>query len=233
MHDKCYEIGHIKLNCIQIEPSAAATHTIIWLHGLGADGHDFAPIIPELSLPQSLGVRFIFPHAPIMPVTLNQGYEMRAWFDIYDTSITARIDEQGIDQSVSLLSNIIATQVKEGIPAHRIILAGFSQGAVITLATGLCFPDPLAGIIALSGYLPNADKWLHAASEANRHTPFFIAHGTADPIVPFALGSATNQALTAAGYPVNWHAYNMAHSVCAEEISDIGTWIAKQLVKNK
>ena len=215
------------LDCIVINPKTKAQKCIIWLHGLGADGHDFAPIVPELRLPESLNVRFVFPHAPIMPVTINAGYEMRAWFDIHGISAQAKIDEAGIKKSEELLRSYIATQEADGISSDNIILAGFSQGAVVALITGLCFEKPLAGIMALSGFLPLAEKILQHASPINSRIPIFMAHGTEDTIVPYAFGKASYVALSTAGYSINWHSYPMPHSVCAEEIADIREWIIK------
>lgn len=214
---------------IEIAPATPATKSVIWLHGLGADGSDFVSIVPELKLPTSSAVRFIFPHAPIMPVTINNGYEMRAWFDIYDLAIAKRIDEAGIAQSVKTIDSLIENEVARGIATENIILAGFSQGAVIALTAGLTYPKKLGGIMALSGYLPLADKVLQHASAANQSIPIFIAHGTEDPIVPYALGKGTYVALQQAGYPVSWHSYDMPHCVCAEEIKDISHWISGKL----
>lgn len=214
-------------NYIELSPDTTPKATVIWLHGLGADGADFVPIVPELHLPSSLAIRFIFPHAPIMPVTINGGYEMRAWFDIYGAKIDSKIDEAGMAGSVAIVQQLIAQEVEKGIATENIILAGFSQGAVIALQTGLCYPKPLAGILALSGYLPNAASVLQGASEANRSIPIFIAHGTEDTIVPHALGQATRMGLEQAGYAVSWHSYPMAHSVCGEEIGDISAWLQR------
>jgi len=208
-----------------LHPANPAKRCIIWLHGLGADGNDFAPIVPELNLSNALNIRFVFPHAPIMPVSVNGGYEMRAWFDIYDTSLTARIDVAGIEASTTLLNHFIAAEVASGIPASHIILAGFSQGAVIALTAGLTYPERLGGIMALSGFLPHPEGVLPRASLANKDIPIFIAHGRQDGILPFGLGEKTAQLLSGEGYPVSWHAYDMAHSVCIEEMGDIGRWV--------
>lgn len=214
------------IETIEINPDDTATHSIIWLHGLGADGNDFAPIVPELKLSST---RFIFPHAPIMPVTINNGYKMRAWYDIYDAALAAKVDENGIAKSKMVLESLIAREEERGVASEKIILAGFSQGAVIALVTGLGYPKRLGGIMALSGFLPIADKILTDASQANKSTPVFIGHGTDDPILPFELGEATAQLLKNMHYPVTWKSYPMGHSVCAEEIGDIREW----LVKNK
>jgi phospholipase/carboxylesterase len=213
------------IECVEITPNGTAKHCIIWLHGLGADGHDFVPIIPNLELPASLATRFIFPHAPIMPVTINNGYKMRAWFDIYEMSFTAKIDEKGILASKTSLERLIQQQIDLGVPSEHIILAGFSQGGAIALTTGLTYSKRLGGIIALSTYLPLPDKILANVNPANKTLPIYIAHGTQDNVLPYFLGESTAKLLEEAGHPVEWHSYNMPHSVCAEEIVDIGNWI--------
>lgn len=213
------------LPTIEIESASSAQRSIILLHGLGADGSDFVPLVSELHLPISLCVRFIFPHAPHMPVTINNGYEMRAWFDIDNLSPAAKIDEKGIAASVTMLEELVKREESRGIETNNIILAGFSQGAVIALTTGLRYPKPLAGLLVLSSYLPLADKVLQNASSVNRQIPIFIAHGTEDPIVPYALGKASYVTLKQAGYPVSWHSYPMPHSICASEINDISQWM--------
>lgn len=226
MNNDCNESNQESLSCVKIEPKSAATHTVIWLHGLGADGHDFAPIVPELGLPADLAVRFLFPHAPIMPVTINQGYEMRAWYDIFGQSIAAKIDIDGIAKSVASIHQLIDIERKAGIPSHHILLAGFSQGALISLAAGLSYPHTLGGIIALSGYLPS--NCMKLANE-QQNTPIFLAHGTQDSVVPYVLGEATRDLLQQISHSLEWHAYPMAHSVCAEEILDIGKWMKAAL----
>ncbi|SRR5579883_1621545 len=213
------------LPSIEIDPAGPTQRTIIWLHGLGADGSDFVPVASELHLPAELGVRFVFPHAPIMPVTINNGYEMRAWFDIPAMAIHENIDEKGIAKSVESLKLLIKRETSRGILTKHIILAGFSQGAMIALTAGLNYPDPLGGILALSGCLPLANKVFEKASAAHQHIPIFIGHGTEDTIVPYALGKATYVALKQRGYPVSWHSYPMPHSVSGEEIRDIRQWI--------
>ena len=216
-----------KLSSVQINPAEKADKCVIWLHGLGADGNDFAPIVPELHLPSRYKVRFVLPHAPVMPVTINQGYEMRAWFDIYHADISAKIDNPGIEQSVASINTLIEHEEAQGISADNIILAGFSQGAVIALITGLLYPKPLAGIIALSGLLPHAETVVKQGSVSNRNIPIFIGHGSQDQIVPERLGRAAYEVLLQAAYPAEWHGYHMAHSVCTEEIHDISHWIQK------
>lgn len=219
--------SQMNIDTIEIEPTTKATRSVIVLHGLGADGNDFVPIIPELKLAQSLNIRFIFPHAPIIPVTINSGYKMRAWYDIYGVAIADKIDEFGISQSVKAVGDLIEKEVSRGVPTENIILAGFSQGAVIALSTGLTYPKKLGGIIALSGYLPAADKVFQRATSINKHTPIFIGHGTEDPMVSYTLGKSCAVALEQAGYAIDFHSYPMPHSVCAEEVSDIKHWIEK------
>lgn len=213
------------LSCIEIEPKQPANKTIIVMHGLGADGNDFVPIVSELNLPSSLAVRFVFPHAPVMPVTINNGYEMRAWYDILAMNIDRHVDQAGVHRSVREVEKLIERENERGITSENIILAGFSQGAAMALTTGLRYLQPLGGIIALSGYLPLAQATLHDAGEANKHTPIFIGHGTQDPVVPYVLGKTTETILKEAGYSVSWHHYLIPHSVSAEEIRDIGNWI--------
>ena len=213
------------LPSIVVEPSTAADACVIWLHGLGADGHDFEPIVPELNLPAGHGIRFVFPHAPYLPVTINQGYVMRAWYDVLSMEIAARQDEAGIRRSAEQLEWIIEEQIASGIDARRIVLAGFSQGGAIVLHTALRYPHPLAGLMALSTYLPLEASLAAERSEANRHIPVFMGHGTRDPIVPHALGVQTRRVLKDLDYVVEWHEYAMEHSVCLEEIQDIGAWL--------
>lgn len=216
-------------SCVEITPDVPAVGSVIWLHGLGADGHDFAFIVPQFHLPAHLPLRFVFPHAPLKPVTINNGYVMRAWFDLYSMQIDQRIDEAGIADSVNLLGQLIKNEHDKGIPTEKIILAGFSQGAVIALLAGLNSPQKLAGVIALSGYLPNAAQVAMNKSRANQTIPVFLAHGTDDNVVPFTLGEATATALKKEGIPVAWHSYAMPHSVCAAEISEIARWLCQLL----
>ena len=199
---------------------------VIWLHGLGADGHDFEPIVPELRLDPGLGIRFIFPHAPMMPVTINQGFVMRAWYDIRTADIGAEQDEKGIRASAELVEDIVAGQVEQGIPAERIVLAGFSQGGAIVLHAGLRHSQRLAGIIGLSTYLPLADSLDAERSGANIDVPILVGHGSADPVVPIDLAHATTAQLEALDYRVEWHEYKgMPHSVCEQEIYHIAEWL--------
>lgn len=213
------------LTCIEIDPPVPAKRSVIVLHGLGADGSDFVPIVPELNLPESAAVRFVFPHAPVMPITINNGFQMRAWYDITSFAIDKNIDKENMAKSANLVEKLIEKEVERGISTANIMLAGFSQGAVIALITGLCYPDSLAGIIALSGYLPYPVETLENASDANRQIPIFMAHGTFDPIVPFALGKAASMFLKDANYPITWHNYPIPHSVSPDEIKDIASFI--------
>ncbi|HWA13656.1 MAG TPA: alpha/beta hydrolase [Burkholderiales bacterium] len=217
------------LKTIELQTRPNPSHSVIWLHGLGADGNDFVPIVPELPLPP-LGIRFIFPHAPMRPVTINGGFVMRAWYDIYGQDLVRREDERGIRESQDLVEALIAKEGGRGIPPNRIVLAGFSQGGVITLQTGLRQPKPLAGLMALSCYLPLAatvDKERNAASQG---VPVFMAHGSADDIVPMARGAAARDKLTALGYDVEWHQYPMPHSVHPDEVADIGAFLTRVLL---
>lgn len=217
------------LDAIEIETSPNPSAAIIWLHGLGADGNDFAPIVPELDLTGCAPIRFIFPHAPTMPVTINNGYVMPAWYDIIGTDLGRREDEAGVRASQKRVEALIAAEKARGIPASRIVLAGFSQGCAMTLQTGLRHPEKLAGLLCLSGYLP-----LYASLEAERHpenrdTPIFLAHGRMDPVVPIHLAEMSREHLKSLGYQVEWHEYPMQHSVCPQEIADIGAWLRKVL----
>jgi phospholipase/carboxylesterase len=205
-------------------PSAA----VIWLHGLGADGHDFEPIVPELRLPASLAVRFVFPHAPVRPVTLNQGMRMRAWYDIFDLRGGAE-DEVGIRASQAAVEELVKEQTKKGIPASKIVLAGFSQGGAIVLQSALRHAAPLAGVMALSTYLPLAAALKAEINEANRGTPIFMAHGEYDDVIPLHRAEQSAQLMKDAGCNVEWHTYPMPHSVCAEEIAHIREFLVRIL----
>lgn len=211
---------------IEIGP-AEAEHAIIWLHGLGADGHDFEPIVPELHL-ADIPVRFIFPHAPVRPVTINGGMAMRAWYDIRSPQIEQAEDESGIRQSQSQLESLIQREIDRGIDSQCIILAGFSQGGAIALQTGLRYTKPLGGILALSTYLPLVQSFAAECSDANHAIPIFMAHGRFDPIVPLSLAEDSLHFLQEAGYPVEWKVYPMPHQVCLDEINDIGLWLRQR-----
>lgn len=217
------------LETVIIEPAQKARQSVIWLHGLGANGHDFVDIIPEMRLPNPDTTRFIFPHAPIQPVTINGNMEMRAWFDIYSLNRLEREDTTGLAAQQQIINQLIDQEKLNGIEPKHIVLAGFSQGAAMALHTGLRYPEPLAGILALSGYLPQMNKLTQAANPHNRSTPILFAHGTNDSIVPIELGKSSYACLKAAGYPATWNAYPMEHQVCAEEIIDIATWLQQVL----
>lgn len=218
------------LEYIEIEPKTSAEYSVIWLHGLGADGHDFEPIVPELKLPADKPFRFIFPHAPVQPVTLNNGYAMRAWYDLYGMDLK-REDIEGMRASQKAIMQLIDREIARGIPANHIFLAGFSQGAAVALFTGLQTPCPLAGIFALSGYLPGITNFPKDYDKLNKQTRIFIAHGTVDPVVPAILGETGARLLQEQNFSVTWHTYPMEHQVCQQEISDIREWFLK-IVEN-
>jgi len=213
------------LSCVELETAPNPAHAVIWLHGLGADGNDFAPIVPELVDRAWPPLRFVFPHAPVRPVTINNGMPMRAWYDIKGMAIADKQDEAGIRESVVQLDALIAREASRGIPAERVLLAGFSQGGAIVLAGGVRHAARLAGIVALSTYLPLAGKTAAERSAANAAVPIFMAHGSFDPVVPQALGATSRDALAQLGYAVDWHGYPMAHQVCAAEIADLRRWL--------
>jgi len=202
---------------------------VIWLHGLGADGNDFVPIVTQLKLPDLLNIRFIFPHAPLRPITINQGYRMRGWYDITSLDIANSDDETGIIESSNRLMRLCDQQTAQGIAAERIVLAGFSQGGAIALHAGLRYVKKLGGIMALSTYLPMPQQLAQQATDANRNTPIFMAHGLHDDVVALQFGMQTRTLLQQRGYPLQWHDYAMGHSVCAEEINDISAWLARIL----
>lgn len=212
-----------------IEPAEPAQAAVIWLHGLGADGHDFAPIVPELALPERLAVRFLFPHAPYRAITINGGMRMRAWYDIAGTELQRREDEEGVRASGATVQHLIEEQIARGIPARRIVLAGFSQGGAIALHAGLRYPGRLAGILALSTYLPLADTVITEGRTASRETPVLMVHGSEDGIIPVALARRSADRLNELGWPVRWQLYPMAHSVCMEEIGLIADWFEQIL----
>ncbi|MFV2033152.1 MAG: alpha/beta hydrolase [Gammaproteobacteria bacterium] len=204
---------------------------VIWLHGLGADGHDFEPIVAELKLDVGLNTRFIFPHAPMIPVTINQGFVMRAWFDIRAASIDAEQDEKGIRDSSKRVNKVIEEQIKAGIKSERIVLAGFSQGGAIALHAALRYPERLAGIMALSTYLPLADTLVREKNKANSKIPILLAHGSIDPVIAVKLGQQSRTLLVKQGYKPEWHEYKgMQHSVSEKEIYDIAEWLEQVLL---
>jgi len=206
-------------------PSAS----VIWLHGLGADGHDFVPVVKELQLPDALPVRFIFPHAPQRPVTVNNGMVMRAWYDVSYDGLERRPDDAGVLKSVSAVNDLIAREIARGIPARRIVLAGFSQGGAVALTAGTRYPQRLGGILALSTYLPMPEQLAETGSEANRSVPIFMAHGQQDNVIPLRMAEASRAALEGLGYTVAWHDYPMAHSLCMEEVEALSLWLQQHL----
>ena len=216
------------LEAIETETAPAPHAAVIWMHGLGADGHDFVPIIPELDLPQALAVRFVFPHAPMRPVTINAGMVMRAWYDVLELG-GGREDEAGVRASQILVEALIAREKSRGIPADRILLAGFSQGGVMALQTGLRHPERLAGIMALSCYVPLARTLAAETTAANRNAPIFIAHGIYDDLIPVARARRSRDLLLGLGYGVEWREYPMSHSVSGEEVGDISRWLQEAL----
>lgn len=209
--------------CVEVSPAGEAAASVVWLHGLGADGHDFEPIVPELGLPGSLPVRFVFPHAPVRPVTLNGGMPMRAWFDIARLDFEGAWDEDGVGQAVARVEELIVREGTRGVPRLRIVVAGFSQGGAVAYEYLLRNGTGLAGVIALSSFHPAGVRGAPPAPADA--PPVFAAHGIYDPVVPFALGERTRAAFAAAGYAIDWHRYPMAHQVCAAEIADLGAWL--------
>ena len=217
------------LPTVETETAANPVYSIIWLHGLGADGHDFAPIVPELVSPQWPAIRFVFPHAPVRPVTINNGMAMRAWYDIYAFDAQAPQDDAGIRASIAEVEALIAGEQERGVPSERILLAGFSQGGAIALAAGLRHAQKLAGIIALSTYVPIASTLAAERNTANAGVPIFWGHGTFDPVVVLQRGVESRAVLEALGYAVQWHTYPMPHAVCPDEIGDLRRWIGERL----
>jgi len=215
------------LECVELQPRAQPTASVIWLHGLGADGHDFVPVVRELEALGAPPARYVFPHAATMPVTINGGAVMRAWYDIVNVDLMRREDDKGIRASQKQVEALIAREVERGIARSRIVLAGFSQGGAIALQTGLRQAEPLAAIIALSCYLTLAATFTEERSAGSAAVPVFLAHGTSDPIVPLARGVAARDALQAAGHPVEWHQYPMPHSVNEQEIRDIAAFLKR------
>ena len=216
---------------IEIDTGPSPESTVIWLHGLGADGGDFAALVPELDLDACPPIHFVFPHAPAIAVTLNSGYVMPAWYDLYGADLVARQDQAGIEKSALAIAALIEHEMARGVASERIVLAGFSQGCALALHTALRLPKPLAGIIALSGYLPLADTLRAERQEANAHTPIFMAHGNMDPVVAPARGEASRDLLVQLGYPVQWRSYPMEHSVHPQEVADISAFLATVLAE--
>jgi len=215
------------LETVEIESAPAPRAAVVWLHGLGADGHDFAPIVPELRLP--VPVRFVFPHAPMRAVTINRGAVMRAWYDVRGVDGERREDADGVRASQAEIEALIARERARGIDASRLVLAGFSQGGAMALHTGLRHPERLAGILALSCFLPLADDLAREAAPANRDVPIFMAHGVHDDLIPLARARRARAILAGLGWRVEWHEYPMPHAVCAEEIADVSAWLTRVL----
>ena len=219
-----------KQDAIIVEPKAAHQASVIWLHGLGADGHDFEPIVPELGLPADAGIKFIFPNAPVRPVTINGGMSMRAWYDVRTANLREYEDEQSIVESTVMINQYIENEMESGIASNKIIVAGFSQGGAIALHCGTRYCEKLAGIIALSTYLPLPQHLEAEKSAANESTPIFMGHGLYDPVITIDQGKTSAQSLTESGYEVEFIEYTMEHAVCMEEITAIGNWITAKLV---
>jgi phospholipase/carboxylesterase len=216
----------LALEAVEIPATSTHKYSVIWLHGLGADGHDFENIVPELHLIDSSSIKFIFPHAPVQKITVNNGAEMRAWYDILKMNdLNREVDVKGIEHSASLINQLIQKEIDKGIPSKNILLVGFSQGGVLALHTGLRFNQPLAGIVALSAYLPTLDNLKTQRAEANNHTPIFMSHGIIDSVVAIETGKAAFDGLKAMGYPIEWHDYLMEHSLCVEEIHQIAAFV--------
>jgi phospholipase/carboxylesterase len=217
------------LETIQIETGPNPTASVIWLHGLGASGDDFVPIVRELDLAGMQDIRFVFPHAPTMPVTINNGYVMRAWYDIIGADLSRREDEKGLRASQAMVEQLIAQEKARGIPAERIVLAGFSQGCAMTIQTGLRHPEKLAGLLCLSGYVPLHTTIAEERHPSNQATPIFMAHGRGDQVIPIIRAEQSRDLLRSLGYEVEWHEYMMPHSVCQEEVDDISAWFRRVL----
>ncbi|WP_395669628.1 alpha/beta hydrolase [Rhodoferax sp.] len=217
------------LPCIEIETAPHPSASVIWMHGLGADGNDFAGLVPELDLAGCPPIRFVFPHAPSMPVTINGGYRMPAWYDIFGTDLVSQQDAKGIANSEQAIQALIEREIERGVAPGHIVLAGFSQGCAMALHTGLRCQHRLAGIVALSGYLPLADRFANERTTPNLQTPIFMAHGTTDPVVVMARAEDSRNLLASLGHPVQWHTYPMPHSVHPREVADISAFLRRQL----
>lgn len=214
---------------VDVNPSKPHDAVVIWLHGLGDSGNGFAPIVPELKLPEDLAIRFVFPHAPVRPITINNGMEMRAWYDIKTLSLQDRADMEGVEQSTKMVRELLESEIAAGIPTERVILAGFSQGGVIAYHLGLRFEKKLAGMINLSTYMCDPDMQAQGWHGVNKETPIFCAHGSYDEMVPMALGKAAFDNLVKHDYQATWEHYPMQHNVCLEQLEDISTWIQARL----
>ena len=219
----------LQLEAVEVEPATAANAAVVLMHGLGADGHDFESVVPELRLGEGVALRWVFPHAPVRPVSISGGYRMRAWFDIVGLGSRSPEDEAGIRASAEAIDRLVEREAQRGVSAERVVLAGFSQGGALALHTALRYPRRLAGVIALSTYLPLATRLPAEAHPANAAVPIFMAHGTWDNVVPPALGEASRDALLRRGYDVEWHTYPLPHSVSAQEIADVRAWLRRAL----
>jgi phospholipase/carboxylesterase len=217
------------MQTVELQTGPRPDAAVLWLHGLGADGHDFEPIVPELRLPATTRIRFVFPHAPLRPVTINQGHVMRAWYDVRALAGVRREDEAGVRQSARQIEALLARERQRGIAPRRIVIAGFSQGGAMALHVGLRYADRLAGILALSCYLPLSNTLPTEASPANRDVPIFWAHGLHDPMIPQAMAEQGRAQLAELGYQIDWHQYPIPHSVSAEEIADVARWLERVL----
>ncbi len=213
------------LDCVEVTTSDNPQYSVIWMHGLGADGHDFEPIVPFLGLPAQKALRFVFPHALMRPITINGGAVMRAWYDIIEISTSRGQDEAGIRHSADKIGDLVNREIERGIPASRIVLAGFSQGGAMALHVGLRYPARLAGIMALSAYLLFPERLRKERADENTATPVFVGHGDQDPMVPLAFGRSMYEVLRDGGWPVEWHTYPVPHSVSQAEIADVGNWL--------
>ncbi len=217
------------LTTVEIEPADTARSSVIWMHGLGANAHDFEPIVPELRLPPELGIRFVFPNAPVRPVTVNGGMRMQAWYDVLSMDLPRREDPDGVYDSERAIYALLEREKQRGVPAERIVLAGFSQGGAMALHAGLRYPDRLAGILALSCYLPLASKLNGERRPANQQIPIFMAHGDYDAVIPMRYGQQSAESLKTLGYQVEWQDYGMGHEVCWQEIQDVAGWLGRVL----
>ena len=217
------------LETVEVNPPGEIRACVIWLHGLGDSGHGFAPIVPELKLPDDKGIRFVFPHAPVRPITINNGYAMHAWYDIRSMELDKRADPEGVRESAEQVAGLIQREIDAGIAADKIVLAGFSQGGVIALHLGSRFPQRLAGILALSTYMSEPERLDGEAHPANRQTPILMCHGRMDEVVPMTYGRQAYNSLEAAGFAVQWHDFMMQHNVCVEEIELISQWLQTRL----
>jgi phospholipase/carboxylesterase len=219
----------MNLSYVEVNPRTSVKAVVIWLHGLGDSGHGFAPIVPQLKLPEALGVRFVFPHAPVRAVTVNNGMKMNAWYDIKSLDLENRADEAGVLESAELLEKLVDDEMARGVPSDKIVLAGFSQGGVIALHVSTRFKHKLAGVLAMSTYMCNPDKLAAEKAETNLQTPFLMAHGSQDQMVPLFVGEQARKTLTECGFSVQWHDYPMEHCVCGEELIEVSDWLQKVL----